>query len=85
MASTTPLTGIELIDCAKANGNQDVVVAAERYGYGNNIALFEQQLRDACEEIGIHNQEFSRLNDIDGQTSEDDAGVIIAPDTSGQI
>jgi hypothetical protein len=62
MKSSEPLQGLELIDCARANGNESLETAAERCGYHNNIAAFEQELRKAGEAIGVKIQDFSDLN-----------------------
>ena len=84
MATSGPLTGSELIDCSKANSNQGVTLAAERCGYGENIAKYEQALKQAGEEIGISISSFADLSD--SSTTEDmDAGVVIAPYTQNQI
>jgi hypothetical protein len=85
MASSTPLQGAELIDCARANGDQDVAIAAERCGYGNDTSRFEQQLRNACEDIGIHIQGFSDLNEDNSREDTDTSGAVIAPGIDGQI
>lgn len=52
MAANNPLKGIELIDCAKANSQELVDIVAYRCGYGENISLFEQELKKSCQEIG---------------------------------
>jgi hypothetical protein len=86
MASSTPLEGIDLIDCAKANSTLNVAVAAERCGYGNDIAHFEEQLIQACEDIGIHLQGFHSLNDpSDSPPEELPPEVVITPNTTGLI
>jgi hypothetical protein len=62
MASSEPLQGLELIDCAKANGHEDIASAAERCGYSNDLEAFEQALRRAGEAIGVEIQNFNDLN-----------------------
>jgi hypothetical protein len=61
MESSEALQGLELIDCARANGNESIAIAAERCGYAQNIAIFEQELRKAGEAIGVEIQDFDDL------------------------
>ncbi|MEL7071223.1 MAG: hypothetical protein AAGN15_21605 [Cyanobacteria bacterium J06581_3] len=53
MAASTPLTGIALIDCAKANAAQGVTTAANLCGYKDNVADFQQALKKAGEDMGV--------------------------------
>lgn len=53
MAANQPLTGIALIDCAKANAPQGVEVAARLCGYDTNIAGFQTALKEAGKDMGI--------------------------------
>ncbi len=62
MASPNPLQGLELIDCAKANSHEGIMLAAERCGYGNELDAFEQALKNAGEAIGVEIQSFNDLN-----------------------
>lgn len=61
MASPNPLTGLELIDCARANSVQGLEVAADLCGYSNDIAGFQQELRQAFSDIGLDYQDLSSL------------------------
>jgi hypothetical protein len=63
-----PLQGIELIDCARANGNESIMIAAERCGYSSNIEMFEEELEKAGEAIGVEIQNFSDLNTSNSNT-----------------
>jgi hypothetical protein len=85
MTSSHSLQGSELIDCAKANSNQDVSIAAERCGYGSNVARFEEQLRNACRAIGIEVEGFSDLNQGRGAEDLEKPAVIVAPGIDGQL
>jgi hypothetical protein len=69
MASPKPLQGLELIDCAKANGNESIAIAAEHCGYASDIAMFEEELEKAGEAIGVEIQNFSDLNTSTNNTS----------------
>ncbi|MCL6436670.1 MAG: hypothetical protein K6T90_21165 [Leptolyngbyaceae cyanobacterium HOT.MB2.61] len=83
MTTLDPLHGAELIDCARANGTFGVQVAAERCGYGHSLEEFEQALKQACDSIGV---EFRGFNDlVKPLESEQDLGVVIAPDTTNQL
>lgn len=83
MASSTPLQSSELIDCARANGEKGIEVAASRCGYGDDLATFEEQLRQACQAIGV---EINSFNDLINHKRQDErAGVIIAPDSPTQL
>ena len=56
-----PLTGTELIDCAKANAKQGLEQAAYYCGYGHDIEAFQTQLEQACQDIGV---EYNQLGDL---------------------
>jgi hypothetical protein len=80
MASSTPLKGLELVDCAKANAKQGIETAAELCGYGDDLRTFSQQLKQACEDMGVT---FNELSDL--ITTQDalikNEGEIVAPET----
>ncbi len=84
MASSTPLQGIELVDCAKANAKQGIETAADLCGYGNDLTGFRQELQTACDRMGV---EFHELSDLvtDQQSVIQLGGVEIAPDTKGEL
>jgi hypothetical protein len=84
MATSGPLTGSELIDCSKANSNQGVTLAAERCGYGEDIAQYEQALKQAGEEMGMSIDSFAALSGTSA-AEDTEAGVVIAPYTQNQI
>jgi hypothetical protein len=84
MAASTPLKGIELIDCAKANAKQGIETAAQLCGYGANFSLFRQELQQACNQIGV---QISDLSDLitDQQVVRQGEGVEVAPDTPSEL
>lgn len=84
MASSAPLKGIELIDCAKANAKQGVETAAQLCGYGDQFQTFRDELQSACRDIGV---EISELNDLvtDQQTVLQQGGIEVAPDTPSEL
>lgn len=84
MSSPTPLQGIELIDCAKANAKQGIGTAADLCGYGSDLNAFKQALQQACDHIGV---KISELSDLitDTPAVSLDRGVIIEPDTPDEL
>jgi hypothetical protein len=84
MAASTPLTGIELIDCAKANAKQGLETTAQLCGYGDHLQTFKDKLQSACHDIGV---EISELNDLitDQQTVLQQGGIEVAPDTPSEL
>jgi hypothetical protein len=83
MTSPTPLSGTELIDCAHANANQGIEVAAQQCGYTNDIVTFQRELTGALEHIGIKNKEFEDL--IKPVNLEPEPGIEVAPDTATEL
>ncbi len=69
MEFSEPLKGLELIDCARANGNEGIAIAAERCGYASDITLFEEEIEKAGEAIGVEIQNFSDLNTSTNNTA----------------
>lgn len=61
MAAKQPLTGIELVDCAKANAQQGVQEAAKLCGYGDRISDFQSALKKAGADMGV---KLDELNDL---------------------
>ena len=84
MASQTPLKGIELVDCAKANAEQGVGTAAELCGYGEDVGMFSQELKQACQDIGV---DIKELNDLitNQETVVGEGGIEVAPDTPSEL
>lgn len=84
MTNSQPLTGTDLIDCAKANAKQGVETATQLCGYGDDISRFQTSLRQACEEIGVEVDELSDLITKQSQVIEK-GGVEVAPDTPNSL
>lgn len=82
MSASAPLKGAELIDCARANGSFGVEIASQRCGYAQ-IETFQQELKQACDSIGVEFQGFDEL--VKPSEHQQDQGVIIAPDTPSQL
>jgi hypothetical protein len=80
MASSTPLQGLELVDCARANAKQGIETAAELCGYGEDLNTFSRQLKQACDDMGVTVNELSDLiTEQDGLIKTE--GEIVAPES----
>lgn len=80
MASPTPLQGLELVDCARANAKQGIETAAELCGYGNDLNTFSQELKQACDQMGV------KITELTDLITEQDALIkmereIVAPES----
>ncbi|MGQ9873105.1 hypothetical protein [Leptodesmis sp.] len=83
MASSAPLTGAELIDCARANGKEGIVAACQRCGYGEDLTAFEQALHQAGDHIGVAINHFEDLLEPPADTRAE--GIEVAPDSYNQL
>ena len=84
MAANQPLTGVALIDCAKANAPQGVQEAAKLCGYGDNISDFQSALSKAGEDMGIQLDELKDLI-TDQFIAKRNAVMDIGPETNAQL
>lgn len=82
MATTAPLTGSELIDCAKANSTKGVEVAASRCGY-SDIMTFEAALQKAGKHIGVEINGFEDL--LYSPNDRQEIGVEVSPDSLSEL
>jgi hypothetical protein len=83
MTSSTPLEGVVLVDCAKANAKYGIDTAAEQCGYGKDVVAFETALKAACSSMGISLKEFADLSS-DGEQHRP-SGIEVAPDTTSDL
>jgi pyruvate-formate lyase-activating enzyme len=81
MTSSTPLTGIELVDCAKANAKQGIEITAELCGYGSDTATFQRELQHACSYMKVDIKDLSDLIDNPTALPTSSGGIDIAPDS----
>lgn len=81
MAAQSPLTGVILVDCAKANAKNGPAIAAQRCGYGENVQSFRAALRTACDEMGVEADSLLDLLNEDQQSWSTQIGYDAAPDT----
>ena len=78
------LQGTDLIDCAKANAKQGLSIAAKQCGYGERLEDFQQNLKQACQEIGV---EIEQLSDLitDRQLAKEQRGIEVAPESKSEL
>ncbi|OKH36854.1 hypothetical protein NIES2119_15650 [[Phormidium ambiguum] IAM M-71] len=84
MASQSKLHGIELIDCAKANAKEGIETATKLCGYGQDINTFQEELKQACHDIGVEINELSDLITTQ-QTMRREGGFDIAPESPTEL
>ncbi|WP_036478316.1 hypothetical protein [Myxosarcina sp. GI1] len=84
MTAPEQLQGVELIDCAKANAESGLSVAAKQCGYGDDTEAFKQNLVRACQKIGVEIEQLSDLVDNDKLPAEQ-ARSTISPDTTSEL
>jgi hypothetical protein len=56
-----PLTGEELISCAKPNASQGITAVAQLCGYGSDVDGFRLALKEKMEEMGIESESLQKL------------------------
>jgi hypothetical protein len=79
------LQGTELVDCARANAKQGIETAAFQCGYGDDLNLFAQDLRLACEEMNLQTKELSELITDQDLILQIGGGETVAPETPSQL
>ncbi|NJL83723.1 MAG: hypothetical protein HC890_13715 [Chloroflexaceae bacterium] len=84
MPAQEKLTGLELVDCAKANAKLGLTTATENCGYGQNSEEFFAGLQAACQHMGI---DINELGDLvtPQQRLKEGNGIEIAPDTPSEL
>ncbi len=85
MASSTPLQGTELVDCARANAKQGIETAAMQCGYGDDLNTFSRELKAACEQMNLQVKELSQLITDQEMILQMGTGEIVAPDTASEL
>ena len=85
MASSIPLQGTELVDCARANAKQGIETAALQCGYGDNLNIFSAQLKAACEQMNLQVKELSQLITDQDMILEIGTGEVVAPDSASEL
>ncbi len=83
MTASQPLTGVELVNCARANARQGLAIAAKLCGYGTDGEAFERELAQACQAMGLAR---TTLGDLAATPTPFAApGRAIAPETDSQL
>lgn len=85
MASSTPLQGTDLVDCARANAKQGIETAALQCGYGDDLNTFAQALKQACEQMNLQVKELSELITDEEMMLQMGQGEVVAPDTASEL
>lgn len=85
MASSTPLQGTELVDCARANAKQGIETAALQCGYGDDLNTFSRELKAACEQMNLQVKELNQLITEQDMILQIGGGEIVAPDTASEL
>lgn len=73
-----PLTGTELIDCARANAPQGLTTTTQLCGYNEDTQAFQTALQEATQQAGLS---LASLTDL----IEPPAGISVAPDTASLL
>ncbi len=74
------LTGIDLIDCARANAASGPETAAKLCGYGEDVSAFQEALQQASSQMGLHIESLNEL--IRAQRNK---GIDVAPDSNSSL
>jgi hypothetical protein len=84
MSAAQPLYGTDLVDCAKASAKLGLEAAARNCGYGEDTQIFQRNLKEACQEMGIS---IESLRDLvtDQQLEQELRSVEIAPDSPSSL
>jgi len=85
MASSAPLKGTDLVDCAKANAKQGIETAAFLCGYGTDLDTFRQELSNACEEMNLQVSELQELITAPDARLNIGVGEVVAPDSPADL
>jgi hypothetical protein len=80
---STPLTGIDLLNCAQANAKEGLDAASQHCGYGSDSERFMAALQEAAHNKGITLKNFSDLLNFDDLRPS--PGEAIAPESPGEL
>lgn len=80
---STPLTGIDLLNCAQANAKEGLEAATQHCGYGEDSSSFMAALQEAAQNKGITLTDFSDLLKFDDLRPS--PGEAIAPESPGEL
>lgn len=80
LSGKMPLSGIDLIDCARANAPSGLETTALLCGYGSDVSGFQDALQQACLQLGLN---IKSLND--SLESQNNRGIDFAPDNNSSL
>jgi len=61
LSGENPLTGEQLINCAKPNASKGITTVAQLCGYASDIEGFRMALKEAMNEIGMEHESLDKL------------------------
>ncbi|QDZ39973.1 hypothetical protein FRE64_08485 [Euhalothece natronophila Z-M001] len=61
LSGENPLTGEELISCARANASKDIVTVAQLCGYASDVDGFRAALKEAMATMGMEVESLQKL------------------------
>ncbi len=64
LSGEEPLTGEELINCARANVSAGVATAAKLCGYGSDINRFQSTLKQTSQQLGLSIESLTKLTKV---------------------
>ena len=84
LSGQMPLTGIDLIDCARANAASGLETTAKLCGYGSSLSSFQEALKQAARQMGV---KIESLSDLISQPPllMGEQGIDVAPDTDSSL
>ncbi len=80
LSGKMPLSGIDLIDCARANASSGLETTAILCGYGSDVSGFQEAVQQACSQLGLN---IKSLNDLSEPQSN--RGIDFAPDNNSSL
>ena len=84
LSGKMPLTGTDLINCARANAEQGIEKTAQLCGYGDDVQQLKTALKHAGEQMGIELKSFRDLLE-DPRKLRGRSGIEVAPDTNASL
>ena len=84
LSGQMPLTGIDLIDCARANAASGLETTAKLCGYASSLSSFQEALKQAARQMGV---KIESLSDLISQPPllMGEQGIDVAPDTDSSL
>ena len=80
LSGKMPLSGIDLIDCARANAPSGLETTAMLCGYGSDVSGFQEAVQQACSQLGLNIKSFNNSSE-----SQSNRGIDFAPDNNSSL